>query len=147
MKRLNPYAVHTPANAQHSAPYARFVSCGYSATLAGACFALAVLAATHSACWMAAAVFLSLELNYLQAGIIAWLTETMSWRDDSAPMDHHKVAMPEPRHQSRHRTATAAGFTIPQVLYGIAMIIGAHALFAACVFIIHTVFGMAEPRW
>lgn len=56
---------------------------------------------------------------------------------------HFKVSMPEPRKRDRSRS----GFTIPQVIFGIAAILGAHALFAVLIFIVHTVFGMAEPRW
>lgn len=143
MKHLNPYA---PPQSQdlREAPYARFVSCGYSATIAGACFVLLILLATRSGLWTAAAAFLSLELHFLQAGIIAWLTETLSWSEREAPMDHRKLTMPEPRKQSRQYTATAAGFTCAQVLF---CILGAHALLLLLHFIAFAVFGAQEPRW
>jgi len=145
MKRLNPYAAPPSAHDLREAPYARFVSCGYLATIAGACFVLLVLWATRSGLWCAAAAFLSLELHFLQAGIIAWLTETLSWPEREA-MDHRKMAMPQPRHPVVNHYSNA-GFTIAQVMWCISAIIGAHALLIVLHFIAFAVFGMDQPRW
>lgn len=147
MKNLNPYAPPAAAHESREAPYARFVSCGYLATIAGACFVLVILAATRSGLWTAAAAFLSLELHFLQAGIIAWLTQTLSWPERDAPMDHRKMSMPEPRKQSRHCSATAAGHTLPQVLGAVAIVAGAVLTVPTLYFILITIMGAQEPRW
>lgn len=145
MNPLNPYAAPAAAHESREAPYARFVSCGYSATIAGACFVLLILAATRSGLWAAAAAFLSLELHFLQAGIIAWLTQTLSWSEPGT-MDLRKVSMPEPRHQSRYRTSTA-GFICHPVMFFITGIVGAHAALAIGYAITCAVFGFQEPSW
>lgn len=91
----------------------------------------------------------SLAFLALQASITSaacYIVARLAPQDD-APMDHRKVAMPEPRHQSRSCTATAAGFALPQVLWCISAIIGAHALLLLLHFIAFAVFGAAEPKW
>ncbi|MFZ2279285.1 MAG: hypothetical protein WAW39_15945 [Prosthecobacter sp.] len=145
MKHLNPYA---PPQSQdlREAPYARFVRLSYAATVLGALCAVLITLATHSLLYGCAVVCASLMLHFLLAALIAWLTETLAWSEPEA-MDHHKVSMPEPRHQSRHRTTTAAGFTIAQVMWGITAILGAHALLVLLHFIAFAVFGASEPRW
>jgi hypothetical protein len=145
MNNLNPYAAPAAANEPREAPYARFVSCGYSATIAGACFVLLIMVATRSGLWTAAAAFLSLELHFLQAGIIAWLTQTLIWSEPGT-MEHRKVSMPEPRHQSRYRTSTA-GYTRDQVLFCLTGILGAHVILVILYGILYGLFGAAEPKW
>lgn len=145
MKRLNPYTPPAAAHQPREAYYARFVSCGYSATIAGACFVLLVLWATRSGIWCAAAAFLSLELHFLQAGIIAWLTETLGWPEREA-MDHRKMVMPQPRHPVINRYSNA-GYALPQILGFIAGLL-VTVLFIPSVYAIFVaVMGMQEPHW
>lgn len=150
MKHLNPYA---PPQSQdlREAPYARFVRCSYAAIITGALFAVFIALATQSLLYGCAAVCASMTLHFLLAALIAWLTETLSWpkRDDAEPetMEHHKVSMPEPRHQSRYCTATAAGYALPQILGFIVCLLGTLLFIPVVYFIFITVMGMEEPRW
>jgi hypothetical protein len=103
--------------------------------------------------WLALAVaFICLTLHTLAMAIV-WQIELLHQQAEDAALDHHKVAMPEPRHETGDRFAaphprfSTSGYALPQILGFIACLLGTLLTIPALYFIVVTVLGAQEPRW
>lgn len=129
-------------------PYLRHAQTfGNIATSTSAAAGLCIGIHTHSFLLAAACSLAFLAIFSALAAACCYLVARLSPPQDEAMIDHHKVSMPEPRHQNRYCTSTAAGYALPQVLGFIAGLL-LTLLFVPALYVIFTaVMGMQEPRW
>ncbi len=115
----------------------------------GTASALLTYAGTQNA-WLALAVsFLCLTLHVL---VLAGLRLSIEQRqyDEETPIDHRKVAFPEPRRMQEgvpYIPRRYQGFTLPQMLWGLAAFTGVLLFLPVVCFIITALMGAQEPRW
>ena len=113
---------------------------------------LLVYAGTRNT-WLALATSFALLTVIVLNTASAWHQGTLRLHDEDAALDHRKVSMPEPRkevvppHDLRMWNHRPQGHALPQVLFCIAAVLGAHALLIVGYLIICAVFGAQEPRW
>jgi len=117
-----------------------------SAHVCSALCALCVFVGTHNY-WLALAASFALLCLISAASAAVWvITEHQAEAVENAvPMDHRKLAMPEPRHATGDRYAS--GCTLLQMLAGIALFSGVLLFIPAVAFIVFTVMGAEEPKW
>lgn len=135
-----PFHKLTPRHLLNLAPLLSFIS------------AAMTYAGTESL-WLALAVtFICLTLHTIAMAIV-WQIEVLKQQAEAADLDHHKVTMPEPRHETGDRFAaphprfSTSGHTVPQMLGAVAIVTGAVLTVPALYFILITVMGAQEPRW
>lgn len=108
---------------------------------------------THSGLLAAACSLAFLTLFSAQAAACCYIVARLSPPQDEAIMDHHKVAMPEPRHETGDRFAgssqrfTTSGYCLTELLAAMALLTGVLLFIPLIAFIVTAVFGAQEPRW
>jgi len=148
---MNPYAPPAAAYRCKRPLLGAYQTFGNIATLTSALAGTCVGYATRNMLLTAAVSLSFLTLWASLAAACCYLADRLSSSQDEGSMDHRKVAMPEPRKMEGDRYTpklrTECGFTIPQVMWCISGIIGAHVLLVVLHFIAFAVFGMDQPRW
>jgi len=109
--------------------------------------------------WLALAVaFICLTLHTLAMAIV-WQIAANQFAAEEAALDHHKVAMPEPRKETGDRYGpphlasvppprfTTSGYALPQILGFVAFVAGAVLFVPSLYAIFVAVMGAQEPRW
>lgn len=135
-------------------PYHKLNSRGLFTTAhyLGALSAVLTYAGTHNV-WLALAVsFISLMMHTLHVATVWQIAELQQDAEEAFRLDHHKVVMPEPRHEHGDRFTpsprfTTSGYTLPQVLWACACFTGVLLFIPACYAIAVIVMGAQEPRW
>lgn len=133
-------------------PYLRHAQAfGNIATSTSAAAGCCIGIHTQSGLLAAACSLAFLTLFSALAAACCYLVARLSPPQDEAGMDHHKVTMPEPRHETGDRymprSRCDAGHTMPELLTGMAIVAGAVLTVPALYFILITVMGAQEPRW